>query len=178
MVQGGPAIQIGIVIATVVGLWIGARRVGLSERLVTEDLDAAVVEIETDLVGDLPEVLAVNQLNGIVIVVPLEPICVLLGRVRKSTSSGDHSPFWAVEVERRDGRVELLDDWPADGPRVLALNDDRPSRPIDDRGGCREWDDQSIQTIGVTRGTTGSAESGFDKVHTIYYACEHKRYLS
>ena len=41
------------------------RRVVRSERLVTEDLDAPVVEIETDFVGDLPKILAVDQLDGL-----------------------------------------------------------------------------------------------------------------
>jgi cation:H+ antiporter len=52
MIQGGPAIQVGIVIATVVGLWIGARllvdavvrlarRVGLSELTIGLTIVAA-----------------------------------------------------------------------------------------------------------------------------------------
>jgi len=110
---------------------VGGRVIG-AECLVAENLDATVVEVEADLVGDLPEVLAVEQLDGIGIIVLLEAVGVLPSRVRKPAGRDDHSAFGAVEVERRDRRVELLDDWSPDRPRVLALDDNRTPGAVDD----------------------------------------------
>jgi hypothetical protein len=47
---------------------VGGRVIG-AECLVAENLDATVVEVEADFVGDLPEVLAVEQLDGMGIIV-------------------------------------------------------------------------------------------------------------
>jgi len=44
------------------------------------------------------------------IIVLLETLGVLLGGIREPTRRDDHPALWTVEVERRDRRVELLDD--------------------------------------------------------------------
>lgn len=66
------------------------------------------------------------------VVVFLETVGVLLGGISEPAGRDDHPAFGTVEVERRDRRVELLDDRPTDRPRVLALDDDREPGPIDD----------------------------------------------
>jgi len=109
-----------------IGRWV----VG-AERFVAENLDPTVVEVEADLVGDLPEVLAVEQLDGMGIIVLLETLGVLLGGIREPTRRDDHPALWTVEVERRDRRVELLDDRSPDRLRVLALHDDRAPGAVD-----------------------------------------------
>jgi hypothetical protein len=102
------------------------------ERFVTEYLDAAVVEVEPDFVGDLPEVLPVDEFDRVWVVVLLEAVGVLAGGVRESTGRDDHAAFRAVGVERGDCGVEFLDDRAADGRGVLALDDDRPPGAVDD----------------------------------------------
>jgi hypothetical protein len=114
------------------GLRAGRRRVVGAERLVTEDLDAAVVEVEPDFVGDLPEVLPVDELDRVWVVVLLEAVGVLAGGVRESTGRDDHAAFRAGGVESGDCGVEFLDDRAADGRGVLAFDDDRPSGAVDD----------------------------------------------
>jgi hypothetical protein len=101
------------------------------QSLVTEDLDPSVVEVQPDFVGNLTEVLAVKQLDGMGIIVLLEAGSVLLGGVGESTGGDDHLPLRTVEVERRDGRMELLNDRAPDRPRVLTLDDDRAAGTVD-----------------------------------------------
>jgi len=69
-------------------------------------------------------------LDGVVVL--LESISVLLSRVREPAGRDDHPAFRTVEVERRDRRVELLDDRAPDRPCVLALHDDRAPGAVDD----------------------------------------------
>jgi hypothetical protein len=59
------------------------------------------------------------------IVVLLEPLGILLDGIREPTGRDDHPALWAVEVERRDGRVEVLDDRPPAPNRVPC----EPARP-------------------------------------------------
>lgn len=103
-----------------------------SEDFVTEDPDSTVVEGKADLVGYLTGTLAVNQFDGIGIIVLLESRNVLLGVPGEPAGCNDYPAFGAVEVERDNGRVELLDDWSPDCSRELALNDNRPTGTIDD----------------------------------------------
>lgn len=66
------------------------------------------------------------------VVVLLEPFCVLLGGIRESACRDDHPALRAGEVERRDGQMQLLDDWPADSPGVLTLDDDLSPSAVND----------------------------------------------
>jgi len=98
----------------------------------TEDLDAAVVEIEPDLVGDLAEVLAVDQFDGVWVVVLAESLHVFSGGSREAPRRHDHPAPGPVEVERRDGGVEFLDDGSTDDASVLTLDDDGSPGTVDD----------------------------------------------
>jgi hypothetical protein len=107
-------------------------RIEQSERPVADDLDPTVVEIEPDLVGQLAKIRAIEQLDGVGIAGRPQFLNVLLRRRGKSTRRHDHPAFRSVEIVSCDRGVELLHHWPTDRVRVFALDDDRPTRPIDD----------------------------------------------
>jgi hypothetical protein len=65
------------------------------------------------------------------VVVPSKSVSVLLGGIRKPARRDDHPALWAVEVERRDRRVELLDDRAADRASVFTLDDDPATGAVD-----------------------------------------------
>ena len=101
------------------------RRVERPEGLVTENLDPSVVQVEADVVGDVAQVLAVEQLDGIGVVVLPEFLHVFPGRVGETTGGDRYPPLGSVEVVGRDGRVQFLYGRPTHRVRVFTLDDDR-----------------------------------------------------
>ncbi len=74
----------------------GSGRVVGTECLITENLDATIVEIEPNLVGDLPQILSVEQFDGMRVAVLLETLGKLLCWVREPPSCNDDASLWAV----------------------------------------------------------------------------------
>jgi hypothetical protein len=103
-----------------------------AESVVTEDLDAAIVEIKANVVSNFSEPLSTEQFDGIRVVIFPKPISIFLGRCRESPGGDDHPPLWAVEIERCNRRVKFLDDWSTNSVGVFAFDDDCSTSPVDD----------------------------------------------
>jgi hypothetical protein len=96
------------------------------ECFVTENLDPAVVEVKTNLVGYFTGSLAIDQIDGIEIVVLLESLGVLFGRLSKLAGRDAH-PAFGIRRNRTERWPSLSSRRPSpDGSRVLTLDDNHP----------------------------------------------------